>query len=192
MLTPIGELPSAGEFGHAYTLNILYTQPQGDPPTSLVMVLESPAGRIMKPPDAIDGSDPVKGITVNWTFAPQNAGTYRYHFEAMSSLGEDARYPADQKQELEFHSISILVQALIFIVGALIAVVALPTLVYAAVRAVHRGGDPAAAARAGLFVGVFAAFGLFCYLFAGIYHSLGVAAAGVVAIVVLIALFTRR
>jgi hypothetical protein len=68
----------------------------------------------------------------------------------------------------------------------------LPFVVYVAARSVNRQGDPAAAARIGLFLGVLASLGLYLYLFAADYGVLGIALASVAAVAILIVLFSRR
>lgn len=194
VLTPLQSVPfpTEGQPGQPYTFHLLYQQKEGDAPTALEMVIDGPSGHITAAPSSIEGNDPAKGITATWTFTPQNTGTYRFHFQAVSSTKETGRYPEASTEELEFASSSLAVKYIIFVVGLLIALAFLPFIVYVASRTANKRGDPAAAARIGLFIGVLASYALFWFLFAGIYHAMGLTIAAVAAVAILIALFTRR
>ncbi|MBV9848403.1 MAG: hypothetical protein JO250_01830 [Armatimonadetes bacterium] len=177
--------------GESRAFDVKYTQAEGDPPKSLSLILETPGGQVTEHASAPAG-DPTKGIPVTWSYTPANSGTYRFHFEAVSSTGESARLPASPEEDYEFASVNPLTKMLIFVAGLVVAFVILPFVVYMGARGVNRRGDPAAAARVGLFVGVLASLGLYIYLFAADYGALGIAIACVAALAILIVLFSRR
>jgi hypothetical protein len=177
--------------GETRTFDVTYTQPQGDAPKTLDLVLETPGGTVTEHA-AVPPGDPTQGIPVTWTYTPQNSGTYRFHFQAVSVTGESARLPASPADDYEFASVNPWVKVGIFVVGVIVAFLILPFVVYVGARAVNRQGDPAAAARVGLFIGVLASLGLYLYLFATDYGALGVVIASVAALGILIVLFSRR
>jgi hypothetical protein len=192
VLTQIAPFPSEGQPDQPYTFHLTYTSASGDRPTALEMVIETPGGPATASPSSTEGTDPAGGIVVTWTLTPKNVGTYRYHFEATSATGESTRYPIAPSQELEFASYSLTTKYIILVVGILIALMLLPVVIYSGTRAVNKRGDPAAAARMGLFVGVLASYALFWYLFAGIYQTLGLVIGGVAAAGILVAVFAKR
>ncbi|MCW3062066.1 MAG: hypothetical protein JWQ02_3887 [Capsulimonas sp.] len=177
--------------GGTYVVNLKYAQPEGDAPTSLKMILETPGGEVTVPA-TIPSGDATVGIPVTWSYTPANSGTYRYHFEAVSSTGGSVRLPADPKDDYEFISFNPLTKWIIFLVGTLVALVFLPFVVYVGTRAANKRGDPAAASRVALLVGVLASYALFFYLFFSNYGGLMMAVGGVVALAILIVLFTRK
>lgn len=184
--------PTEVQPGHVCSFTLRYIQHEGDAPTTLKMVVETPSGPATAQPPTTEGNDPATGVTVTWTFTPVNIGSYRYHFEAVSSTGGTARYPESASQEMELTSYSLGLKYLILAIGLLIAMAFVPFVVYTGTRAVNKRGNPAAAARVGLLIGVLASYGLFLYLFNTIYSPLAMVLAGVGALAVLIALFTRR
>ncbi len=192
-LTPIpgDNFPNEVQPGHTYTFNLQYTQAQGDPPKSLSMILETPGGEVTEratPP----AGDPTHGVPVTWTYAPENAGNYKFHFEATSSTGDATRYPASVSDDPQFVSVSIVTKWVIFLVGLLIALVFLPFVIYVGARAANKRGNPSAVARVALLIGILASFGLFLYLFYTIYSPLLLILVGVGALAALIALSARR
>jgi hypothetical protein len=192
-LTPIdpGSFTQEAHPGESRAFSVTYTQSQGDPPKALDMVIETPGGQVTEHA-AIPPGDPTQGIPVTWTYTPENSGTYRFHFEAVSATGESVRLPTTPADDYEFASVNPLVKIGIFVAGLAIAFLILPFVIYVAARSVNRRGDPAAAARIGLFIGVLASLGLYLYLFASDYGALGIVLACVAALGILILLFSRR
>lgn len=188
-LEPESDFPPSILPGHTYTFHLKYKQTEGDRPASLKMLIDAPSGQISVPAQ-IPGGDPISGIDVTWDFTPQDSGQYQYHFEATSSTGTFARYPAENK-ELEFESPSMAGKYIALAVGLLIGLLFLPFVVYVGTRSVNKRSDPAAAARIALLIGVIASYCLYLYLFAfnGLIINL---LAGFAALAVLIVLFSRR
>lgn len=189
-LEPAGEFPPSILPGHLYTFHLKYKQSEGDAPKSLKMLIDAPSGQISVPAQ-VPGGDPIAGIDVTWDYTPTDSGQYQYHFEATSSTGAFARYPVENK-ELEFESPSLAGKYIALVAGLIIGLLFLPFVVYVGTRSVNKRSDPAAAARIALMIGVLASFGLFWYLFLGIYGPIGVAIGFIAALAVLIALFSRR
>ena len=178
--------------GETRDFSVTYTQSQGDPPKQVNLVLETPGGLVSEHAALPANSDATQGIPITWTYTPENSGTYRFHFEAVSSTGESVRFPASPTDDYEFASVNPWVKIGIFVAGLIVAFLILPFVVYVAARSLNRHGDPAAAARIGLFIGVLASLGLYLYLFAADYGALGVVLACIAALGILIVLFSRR
>lgn len=189
-LEPLSEFPSSILPGHSYTFQLTYKQSEGDPPRSLKMLIDAPGGQVSVPAQ-VPGGDPITGIPVTWSYTPTDSGQYQYHFEAVSSTGGFAQYPAD-KSELTFSSPSIVGKYIALVVGLIVGLLFLPFIVYAGTRSANKRSDPAAAARVALMVGVLASFALYWYLFLGVYGYIGVAIVFIIALAILIALFSRR
>lgn len=189
-LEPLSEFPSSILPGHSYTFQLTYKQSEGDPPRSLKMLIDAPGGQVSVPAQ-VPGGDPITGIPVTWSYTPADSGQYQYHFEAVSSTGGFAQYPAD-KSELTFSSPSIVGKYIALVVGLIVGLLFLPFIVYAGTRSANKRSDPAAAARVALMVGVLASFALYWYLFLGVYGYIGVAIVFIIALAILIALFSRR
>jgi hypothetical protein len=189
-LEPDSEFPPSILPGHLYTFHLKYKQTEGDKPTALKMLIDAPSGQISVPAQ-VPGGDPINGIPVTWDYTPADSGQYQYHFEATSSTGGFARFPAENK-ELEFESPSLAGKYIALVVGLLVGLMFLPFVVYVGTRSVNKRSDPAAAARIALMIGVLASFGLFWYLFLGIYGPIGIAIGAIAAVAVLIALLSRR
>ena len=177
--------------GDSRDFDVTYKQAEGDPPKSLKLVLDTPGGQVAVPAQ-IPAGDPTKGIPVTWSYPVKNSGTYRFHFEATSTTGTSVRLPAKPEDDYNFASVNPLTKILIFAAGLIVAFLILPFVVYMAARGLNKHGDPAAAARIGLFLGVLASLGLYLYLFAADYGALGIAIACVAALAILIVLFSRR
>ena len=190
-LAPMDALPNSVLPGHTYPVSVVYKQAEGDAPTTLKLVVDTPGGILTYPAPAPVG-DPTTGLKAAWQFVPDRAGQYQYHFEAVSSTGAAARFPAAGAADLEFESVSLVSKYVVLGVGLLVALFFLPFVVYVASRSVNRRGDPAAAARVALLVGVLASYGLYLYLFADIYKLIGSVIGGVVALAILVVLFSRR
>ncbi|BDI29790.1 hypothetical protein CCAX7_18410 [Capsulimonas corticalis] len=184
-------IPAEVQQGRTYVANLTYIQSEGDAPTTLKMVLETPGGEVIVPA-AIPSGDATAGIPVTWSYTPANSGTYHYHFEAVSSTGGSVRFPATVNNDFEFVSSNPITKWIIFLVGTAIALIFLPFVVYVGARAANKRGDPAAASRVALLVGVLASYALFFYLFFANYGPLMMVLGGIVALAILIVLFTRK
>jgi hypothetical protein len=187
LLTGAATFPTEGQPGEPKVFHVIYTNPSGDPATTMEMIVETPAGESKIPGTQPVGTDPGQGITYTFTFTPQNTGTYKYHFHAESSTGQSADTP-----EYQYTSYSLTTKYIILVIGLIVALLFLPFIVYVVARAANKHGNPATAARFGLLVGVLASYFLFLYLFFTIYSVLTLALAGIAAVALLIALFTRR
>ncbi len=192
-LMPDGSFPNSVLPGHTYIFPLTYKQTEGDPPApkSLKMVLDTPGGQVSVPAVVPEGN-PTEGMKVEWTYAPENSGQYQYHFEATSTTGAVARYPTGNASDLVFESVNLTSKYIIMLVGLVAALLILPYLVYTVSRSANKRGDASAAARIAIFVGVLAAYALYFYLFADVYHGLGLMIAAVAALAILITLFSRR
>lgn len=179
--------------GHAYPVSVTYKQAEGDAPkrNSLKMVIDAPGGIVTYPAPTTDG-EPQSGIKGSWVYSPPSSGQYQYHFEAVSSTGAIARYPNQGSNDLEFASVSLTNKYIVLAIGLAVALFFLPFVVYVASRSLNRRGDPSAAARIALMIGILASFALFWYLFLDVYGYIGVAIGAVTALAVLIVLLTRR
>lgn len=192
-LTPsvTNEAPTEINAGTAETFTMVYQQAQGDPPKDLFMVVQTPQGATVRvAPPTVPIGDPTTGEDVTWVYKPLDSGTYRYHFEATSTTGSSVRYPPTDEQQ--FVSVSLTSKYVILVIGLIVALFFLPFVVYVASRSLNKRGDPGAAARVALLIGVLASYGLFLYLFYTVYSILLLALAGVAALGILIALFSRR
>jgi len=183
------DLPSEVRPGQALSFSMTYA---GDPPTALTMVVETPGGETVRVPSKASGGDPSAGVPVTWPFTPSESGTYKYHFEAVAGDIGSVRYPTSPVDDPQFVAVNLLTKYLIFAVGLVIGLLFLPFVVYLAARSANQHGDPGAAARVALLIGVVASYALFLYLFYTVYGVLLLALAGVVALGLLIMLFTRR
>ena len=194
-LTPDAPDNYAGEVqpGETRTFDVTYQQAEGDPPKSLKLVLETPGGEVTVPAQ-IPAGDPTKGIPVTWSYTPQNSGTYRLHFEATSATGESVRLPADPNNDYNFVSINPLTKYIVLAVGLVIALLFLPFVVYVTARTLNKHGDPAAAARIALLLGILSFCGLAWYLFlrSPEYEAIGIAIEVIAAGAFLVVLFSRR
>lgn len=190
VLTAAAPFPTEGQPGQPQVLRVIYSDLNGDPPTSIIMQIQTPNGVATVPATQPSGTDPAQGITYTFTFTPQNTGTYKYRFEAKSSTTQSAALP--DTGDFEFTSYSLVTKYVFLVIGLILALAGLPYLVYIVARSVNKRGNPATAARAGLFLGVLAAYALYWYLFAGVYHMMGEAIAAVAALALLVALLTKR
>lgn len=162
-LEPASEFPTSVLPNHTYTFHLTYKQPEGDPPQTLRMVVDTPYGQVTQKAATPTG-DPTAGEDASWVFTPGQSGQYQYHFEAASTTGGVARYPAGNG-ELEFESPNPIIKYVVLAVGLVIALFFLPFIVYMLARAANKQSDPAAAARIALLIGILAFCGLAWYLF---------------------------
>ncbi|MGI4789291.1 MAG: hypothetical protein ACRYFS_10640 [Janthinobacterium lividum] len=186
-------LPTETKLHEPMALSLNY---QGDPPTKLALVVLTPDGETVNVPgkpseDAATG----KAIPVTWPFTPTESGEYRYHFEAQAGDLGSTRFPESPANDFQFVVANPLTRYVILGVGLLICFLFLPFVSYTATRSLNQRGDPAAAARIALLVGLVAYIGLaFCILTLSFDYAkwLGLALAGVVVLAILVGLFTRR
>lgn len=189
-LEPAGEFPASVLPNHQYTFHLTYKQPAGDPPTKLQMIVDAPYGQINQSASVPLG-DPTTGVDVSWNFTPEQSGQYQVYFMTESSTGGVARYPAGSGS-IEMDSPNSTIKFIVLGVGLLIGLLFLPFVVYSIARAANRRGDPGAAARVALLIGIVASYALFLYLFYSVYSVVPLALAGVVTLGLLVVLFTRR
>lgn len=179
--------------GTPVSVNVTYKQAAGDAPKSVKMIVQTPGGETLTvQPGTPPTGDAAQGVDAAFTLKPENAGIYRYHFEAASETGESARLPATAADDYQFNSVSLVSKYVIFAVGLLVALAFLPFVVYVAARSLNKRGNPAAAARVALLIGILASFGLFLYLFFTVYGALGSVIAAVAALAFIIVLLTRK
>ncbi len=162
-LTPAAEMPTSVVPGHNYTFHLTYKQIEGDPPSAMQMIVDTPYGQAVQKAQKPQG-DPAAGEDISWDFSPQQSGQYQYHFEVSSATGGVARYPAGSG-ELSFESPNPIVKYIVLGVGLIVALFFLPFVVYMISRSVNKRSDPGAAARIALLIGILAFCGLAWYLF---------------------------
>lgn len=180
--------------GQQKNFDLTYTQADGDPPTSLKMIVDTPSGSVTQAAPVPVAQDATKGIPISWTYTPENSGAYRVHFEAVSSTGGFARSPASSTDFYEFASVSPVTTYVTLAVGLFICLLFLPFVAYVAARSLNKRGDPAAAARVALLVGILAFCALaYQLLFKGSSnHNIGVVIEIIAAGAFLVVLFSRR
>lgn len=186
---PTQDLPSEVRPGQALSFSMNY---KGDPPTALTMVVQTPGGDTVRVPSKLSGTAGTNGAPVTWPFTPGESGSYKYHFEASAGDFGSTRYPASPNDDPQFVAVNLFSKYIILATGLLIALFFLPFVVYMAARSANKRGDPSAAARIALLIGVVASYALFLYLFYAVYSVLLLALAGVVMLGLLIVLLTRR
>lgn len=184
-------VPSEVRQNQTVEFHILYKQAEGDKPQNAILVLESPTGST-KVPGKVSSGDPTTGVEIDFPVTIENTGQYRYHFEVTSSTGATARYPTTPGDSLEFTSASVVQKYVMLGVGILIALLFLPFIVYVATRSLNKRGNPSSAARIALLIGVLASYALFLFLFYSVYSILGGVIGAIVALALLIVLFSRR
>ena len=127
------------------------------------MIVDTPYGQqSQKAP--VPAGDPTNGEDVSFALTPQQSGQYQVHFEAVSSTGGVARYPAGSG-EIELESPNPVIKFVILGAGLVIALFFLPFVVYMIARSANKRSDPSAAARIALLIGILAFCGLAWYLF---------------------------
>ena len=166
---PNAEVPGEVKPGQTLDFSMTYT---GDPPSSLSMVVQTPSGETIRIPTKAPVGDTTAGVPVSWRFTPEGSGSYKYHFEASAGDIGSARYPAAPTDDPQFVAVNLLTKYLVFLVGLGIGLLFLPFVVYLAARSANRQGDPGAAARVALLIGVIASYALFLFLFYTIYSVL--------------------
>ena len=187
------DLPSEVKLHEPLAMSLNYT---GDPPTKLSLVVLTPDGETVIVPGKLSGdATSGKPVPVTWPFTPNASGEYRYHFEAQAGDLGSTRFPESPANDPQFVVANPLTRYLVLGVGLLICFLFLPFVSYTATRGLNQRGDPAAAARIALLIGLVAYVALaFCVLTLSFDYVkwLGLSLAGVVILAILVGLFTRR
>lgn len=187
-------LPTEIKLNEPQELSLNY---KGDPPTKLSLVVLTPDSQTVTVPGKASG-DPATGnsVAVSWPFTPTESGEYRYHFEAQAGDLGSVRYPESPANDFQFVVASPLTRYIVLGLGLLVCLFLLPFVSYTATRGLNQRGDPAAAARIALLIGVVAFIGLaLCVLLlnsADYVKWLSFALVGILIIAVLVGLFSRR
>ncbi|MDX1934238.1 MAG: hypothetical protein SFU56_16680 [Capsulimonadales bacterium] len=187
------ELQNAYQDKKPYTLRLLFTDPSGDTvsKSKAIFVDEGPSGNLRIPATNITG-DVRTGAVIEWRVNGFEPGSHKGYFE-VSRLNDTApiRYPAEPTEFYSFVVENLTTKWIIFGVGLLIGLTAIPAIVFFLSRSINPRGDSSQAARLGLFFGILAICVLFIGLFLSIYGWL-VFAIIVLAFLALPLLFTRR
>ena len=184
-------LPNVFQAGKTYTIKLLYTDPEGDPPRKAQFIYEGPSGRVPKDYTSIQGRDYKNGVVIEWVINGFGQGTYQASFVARASDGE-GRFPLANDQNYSFAVESVLSKWLVMGVGLVVGLAFVPFLAYVLARSINRRGDPSRAARIGLLMGILACLALFLYLFLSFYTPLILALGVIAAFALVILVLTRR
>lgn len=186
-------MPTEVKLHELMALSLKYT---GDPPTKLSMVVLTPDGETVTVPGKASVGEPSTGVPVTWPYSPTESGEYRYHFEAQAGDIGSVRYPASPADDFQFVVGSPLTRYIVLGAGLLVCLFLLPFVSYTATRGLNQRGDPAAAARIALLIGLVAYIGLvICVLLLNstdYVKWLSLALGGVLILAVLVGLFSRR
>jgi hypothetical protein len=186
-------LPTEVKMHEPLEMSLKYT---GDPPTKLALIVLTPDGETVTVPGKASVGDLASGVSVTWPYTPSESGEYRYHFEAQAGDLGGVRFPTSPANDYQFVVASVLTRYIVLGLGLLICLLLLPFVSYTATRGLNQRGDPAAAARIALLIGVVAYIGLaLCVLLldsADYVKWLSFALGGVLVLAVLVGLFSRR
>jgi len=186
-------LPTEARKSQALAMSLKYT---GDPPTTLNMVVLTPDGETVTVPTKASVGDPAKGVLVTWPYTPTESGQYRYHFEAQAGDFGSVRYPLSPADDFQFVVANPITRYIVLGLGLLVCLFLLPFVSYTATRGLNQRGDPAAAARIALLIGIVAFIVLtLCVLTLNSVEYvkwLSYALGGVLVLAVLVGLFSRR
>lgn len=186
-------LPTEVKAHESLEMSLKYT---GDPPTKLSLIVLTPDGETVTVPGKASVGDPATGVSVTWPYTATESGEYRYHFEGQAGDIGGVRYPASPANDYQFVVANPLTKYIVLGLGLLICLLLLPFVSYTATRGLNQRGDPAAAARIALLIGVVAYVGLaLCVLLldsADYVKWLSFALGGVLILAVLVGLFSRR
>ncbi len=192
-LEPIKEqpLPTEATSNVPLELSLTYT---GDPPTKLTLVVLTPDGETVTVPGKASVGDSSGGVPVVWPYKATESGEYRYHFEAQSGDIGSVRYPTSPADDFQFVVANPLMRYIVLGIGLLVCFLLLPFVAYTATRNLNRRGDPTAAVRIALLIGLIAYIALAVGAFsrATYIYWLGWALGGVVVFSILVGLFARR
>jgi hypothetical protein len=190
-------LPRSFEVDKPYTISLRYTDPKGDQvrAKNAVMQDQGPSGLTNIPAKAVTG-DPTTGAIITWEVNKLAPGAHSARFSVKNESNVTTYYPKDDGVKYEFAVESLTTKIIIFVVILLVALLALPLIIYLIARAINPRGDPSKAARMGLLLGVvssLAAFVLmfFSALFVGPYAWLGYAIMGVLLLAAVVILIRR-
>jgi hypothetical protein len=189
---PGSELLNAYQDKKPYTLRMLYTDPSGDEvsKSKAVFIDEGPSGSNRITADSVTG-DTKTGAAIEWHVNGFEPGSHKGSFEITRVGGDTVRYPAEKTEFYSFVVENLTTKWIILGVGILIALSAIPAVVFFLSRAMNPRGDSSQAARIGLLIGVLVICVLFIYLFLSIYGPL-VFAILVLGVLALPLLLTRR
>lgn len=186
-------LPTEPSKNEAVSMSLKYT---GDAPTTLNMVVLTPDGETATVPTKASVGDPAKGVLVTWPYTPTETGQYRYHFEAQAGDFGSVRYPLSPADDFQFVVANPATRYIVLGLGLLVCLFLLPFVSYTATRGLNQRGDPAAAARIALLIGIVAFIVLtLCVLTLSSVEYvkyLSYALGGVLVVAVLVGLFSRR
>ena len=186
-------LPTEVKLNESLEMSLKYT---GDPPTKLQLIVLTPGGGTAIVPGHASVGDPSAGVPVTWPYTPTESGEYRYHFEAQAGDIGSVRYPDSPANDYQFVVGSPLTRYIVLGAGLVICLLLLPFVSYTATRGLNQRGDPAAAARIALLIGLVAYIGLvICVLLLNstdYVKWLSLALGGVLVLAVLVGLFSRR
>lgn len=186
-------LPTEVRLNEPLEMSLKYT---GDPPTKLQLVVLTPDGETATVPGKASVGDPATGVPVTWPYTPTESGEYRYHFEAQAGDLGGVRFPTSPANDYQFVVASPLTRYIVLGLGLLVCLLLLPFVSYTATRGLNQRGDPAAAARIALLIGVVAYICLaLCVLVlpsVDYVKWLSLSLGGVLVLAVLVGLFSRR
>lgn len=190
-------LPRSFEVDKPYSISLRYTDPKGDQvrAKNAIMTDQGPSGTTNIPAKSVTG-DPQTGAIITWEVNKLGQGAHSARFSVKNESNITTYYPKDGETKYEFAVESLTTKIIIFVVILLIALLALPLIIYLISRAINPRGDPSKAARMGLLLGIvscFAAFVLmfFSSLFSGPYFWLGWAIMGVLFLAAIVILIRR-
>ena len=150
-------LPTEARRNEALAMTLQYS---GDPPTTLNMIVLTPDGETATVPAKAPVGDPAKGVSVTWPYTPTESGQYRYHFEAQAGDFGSVRFPLSASDDFQFVVANPVTRYIVLGLGLLVCLFLLPFVSYTATRGLNQRGDPAAAARIALLIGIVAFIGL--------------------------------
>lgn len=172
-LTGAAALPKTFQVDKPYTITLRYTDPKGDSikKADCLFIDQGPSGRTSTPATKITGS-PETGADISWELNKLEQGAHTAHFEIKNESDTVTRYPEDEKSSYQFVVEAVATKVIVMVVGLLVALLALPLIVYLMARAMNPRGDPSRAARMGLLIGILSSCALFIYLFLSLFGPL--------------------
>lgn len=184
-------LKSKFQTGQTYTLHLEYKDPDGFKIKSAKFHDRSKDGEPSFDAESLGGNTE-NGVPLTWKIAGFAKGDHAGWFEVIDEKGTVTRFPEDKNANYSFVVESITDKWIVMVVGILICLGMLPFLVYLIARATNKQGNPSAAARVGLIIGIFAALALFIYEFMSIYDPLVLVLGGIAAVFLLVVVLVRR
>jgi hypothetical protein len=189
-------VPASVRIGEDVVVRMLYRDSDGDRPTVARLVLQPAGGTSTTLPareESLSSGDPRTGTTLEWVIKVNNPGAYSYHFTLENEAGDRIdRVPSDPQKDFSFVAESLTTKWVIFGVGTLVCLLALPSLCFVLFTSLGRGADRRTAARVGLVLGVLAAALLFAALFWSVYGWMWTAVAAIAALAAVVLLLSSR